>query len=124
MIRGYNETARRPEYGEKLLTTPVETVMKSGFAWLDMVLNFQRQMQQASLQSFSSYSPTAGTTITGRVPQWQPNGRQNTEGEQVIAVGEERLNVATRSVPGETTRIRRRVVEQPVEQHVKLLWQK
>jgi uncharacterized protein (TIGR02271 family) len=44
----------------------------------------------------------------------QPNG------VQVIPVGEERLNVATRTVQGETTRIRRRVIAQPVEQQVTL----
>jgi hypothetical protein len=38
----------------------------------------------------------------------------------VVPVGEERLNIATRTVQGETTRVRRRVVAQPVEQEVTL----
>jgi uncharacterized protein (TIGR02271 family) len=98
--------------------------MKSGFAWFDMMLNFQREMQRASLQSLSSYSPTAGATITGRLPResFTATGGFTAAGgtERVVPVGEERLNVATRLVTGETTRIRRRVVEQPVEQQVTL----
>jgi uncharacterized protein (TIGR02271 family) len=38
----------------------------------------------------------------------------------VVSVGEERLNVATHTVQGETIRVRRRVVSQPVEQQVTL----
>jgi uncharacterized protein (TIGR02271 family) len=87
----------------------------AGMAWFDLMLNFQRQMQQASLQSFSSYSPTAATRISGHVPQ-----RTTAAGVQVVPVGEERLNVATHTVSGETTRVRRRVVSQPVEQQVTL----
>jgi uncharacterized protein (TIGR02271 family) len=98
--------------------------MKSGFAWFDMMLNFQREMQRASLQSLSSYSPTAGATITGRLPRenFAATGGFTAAGstERVVPVGEERLNVATRLITGETTRIRRRVVEQPVEQQVTL----
>ncbi|WP_162530709.1 YsnF/AvaK domain-containing protein [Rhodovastum atsumiense] len=45
---------------------------------------------------------------------------RSTDGIQVVPVGEERLNVATRTVPGEVTRVRRRVVSQPVEQQVTL----
>ncbi|MBV8523633.1 MAG: YsnF/AvaK domain-containing protein [Acetobacteraceae bacterium] len=70
-------------------------------------------LQRASLESFSSYSPISDARIIGRLPR-QSNG------VQIIPVGEERLNVATRTVQGETTRIRRRVVAQPVEQQVTL----
>jgi len=45
--------------------------------------------------------------------------RTNT-GVEVIPMGEERLNVGTRVVQGETVRVTRRVVEQPVEQEVLL----
>jgi len=41
-------------------------------------------------------------------------------GPTVIAVGEERLHVATQTVQGETIRVRRRVVTRPVEQQVTL----
>ncbi len=85
------------------------TMLSSGRAWWDMMFDLQR----ASLQSFSTYSPGAETRISGALPH-------RTAGVEVIPVGEERLNVATRVVQGETTRIRRRVVEQPVEQEVLL----
>ena len=85
------------------------TMLSSGRAWWDMMFDLQR----ASLQSFSVYSPGAETRISGALPH-------RTAGVEVIPVGEERLNVATRVVQGETTRIRRRVVEQPVEQEVLL----
>src|SRR5215210_6716581 len=83
------------------------TMLSSGKAWWDMMFDLQR----ASLQSFSTYSPGAETRISGALPH-------RTAGVEVIPVGEERLNVATRVVQGETTRIRRHVVEQPVEQEV------
>ena len=86
--------------------------MNTGMAWLDMMLNIQREMQRLSLASFSSYSPTADTRISGRL--------RAEEGTRVVPVGEERLNVATHTMPGEVTRIRRRVVSQPVEQDVTL----
>ena len=87
--------------------------MDAGMAWWDLAFAFQRGMQRASLQSFSIYSPSSDTRITGRLPQ-QPGG------VQVVRLGEERLNVATHTVPGETTRLRRRVIAQPVEQQVTL----
>jgi hypothetical protein len=44
----------------------------------------------------------------------------DTNDEQVVGVGEEVLNVGTRMVPGKTTRIRRVVVQTPVQQDVTL----
>ena len=85
------------------------TMLSSGRAWWDMMFDLQR----ASLQSFSTYSPGAETRISGALPH-------RAGGVEVIPVGEERLNVATRAVQGETTRVRRRVVAQPVEQEVLL----
>ncbi len=108
-----NYLERSAEHAEHAVNTTLNTAMNTGMAWFDMMLNFQREMQRASLQSLSSYSPTSETRITGRLPQ-------EANGVQVIPVGEERLNVATRTVQGETTRIRRRVVAQPVEQQVTL----
>jgi stress response protein YsnF len=109
-----SSVAERPaKYRSGLTNTAIDAVMGSGLAWFDLMMNFQREMQRASLQSFSSYSPTADTRITGRMPK-------RSEGVQVISVGEERLNVATRTVQGETTRLRRRVIAQPIEQQVRL----
>ena len=68
-------------------------------------------LQRASLLPFSIYSPSARTNGATH--------RTNT-GVEVIPVGEERLNVGTRVVQGETVRVTRRVVEQPVEQDVLL----
>ena len=90
--------------------TPVDTALNAGMAWWDLML----RMQRASMASFSVYSPTSETRISASLPQ--PHGA----GTQVIPVGEERLNVATRTELGETTRIRRRVVARPVEQEVTL----
>ena len=45
---------------------------------------------------------------------------RKTNEEQVIGVGEEVLNVGTHMVPGKTTRVRRVVVENPVQQDVTL----
>jgi uncharacterized protein (TIGR02271 family) len=87
----------------------IDTAVNTGMAWWDLMLKLQR----ASLQSFSSYSPISDTRISGALPQ-------RSAGVAVVPVGEERLNVATRTVQGETTRIRRRVVAQPVEQEVTL----
>ncbi len=108
-----NYLERSAGHAENAVNTTLNTAMNTGMAWFDMMLNFQREMQRASLQSLSSYSPTSDTRITGRLPH-------EANGVQVIPVGEERLNVATRTVQGETTRIRRRVVAQPVEQQVTL----
>jgi stress response protein YsnF len=88
--------------------------MGAGKAWFDLMMGLQR----ASLQSFSSYSPISETRISGQMPHRVGNH------EQVVAVGEERLNVATHTVQGETTRIRRRVVTQPAEQQVTLVDEK
>src|SRR5689334_11972424 len=96
-------------YAEQSGDLVVGTALNAGMAWWELMLNLQR----ASLESFSSYSPISDARIIGRLPQ-QSNG------VQIIPVGEERLNVATRTVQGETTRIRRRVVAQPVEQQVTL----
>jgi uncharacterized protein (TIGR02271 family) len=113
MIRGSNTYGTQSKSTENVLASAMNTAVQGGFAWFDMMLDLQRQMQRASLQSLSSTSPTAGATITGRFPR-------ETAAERVVPVGEERLNVATRTIAGETTRIRRRVVEQPVEQQVTL----
>jgi len=86
--------------------------MDTGRAWLELMA----RLQQASLQSFSSYSPIAETRISGSLPQRGTGAA----GVAVVPVGEERLNIATRTVQGETTRVRRRVVAQPVEQEVTL----
>jgi uncharacterized protein (TIGR02271 family) len=87
----------------------VSSALNAGKAWWDLMLDLQR----ASLESFSSYSPISDTRIIAGLPR-------QSSGVQVIPVGEERLNVATRTVQGETTRVRRRVITQPIEQQITL----
>lgn len=112
-MSAYTSAKKAERYTEAAMDTAIGTAVKTGMAWLDLVMGFQREMQRASLQSFSVYSPLNDTSISGSLPR-------AAGGVQVIPVGEERLNVATRTVPGEVTRIRRRVVAQPAEQEVTL----
>lgn len=105
---------------------------KTAFPMLDMML----QMQQIGLQAMTMYQPTMTATRNsakaaeggaGYSPISRFSGRahdvadrQERAQEQVIQLGEEVLNVGTRMVPGNTTRVRRVVVEAPVQQDVTL----
>ena len=104
-----NFAARAGSYPEPSTNLAVSAVMDAGRVWWELMLDLQR----ASLESFSSYSPISDTRIIGQLPR-------ESNGAQILPIGEERLNVATRTVQGETTRIRRRVIAQPVEQQVTL----
>ncbi len=91
-----------------LSDTPVST----GIPFWDMMLSFGKVSQQA----LSSYAlrPEYGTRSDRGAVQ------HTTSNVEVIPVSEETLNVGTRLVAGETTRVRRVVVETPVEQGVSL----
>jgi uncharacterized protein (TIGR02271 family) len=104
---------RRSEPRNRADTSIFGMMSSSGFAWLDMMMNMQREMQKASLSSLSAYSPASDTRLTAQMPT-------QAAGPTVIAVGEERLHVATQTLQGETIRVRRRVVTQPVEEQVTL----
>lgn len=97
------------EVAERSVSSALNTAIDTSMAWWDLMM----RMQRASLASVSVYSPRSETRISASQPQRQDEAA-------VLPVGEERLNVATRTVPGETTRIRRRVVAAPVEQEVTL----
>lgn len=95
--------------------------VSTGFAFWDMML----QMQKASQQALSSFVPLApqgaqapGARFDERATS-QP-AQRSTNSVEIIPVGEETLHVGTRTVQGETTRLRRVVVETPVEQQVSL----
>jgi stress response protein YsnF len=105
----------------------------SAFPILDMML----QMQRIGMRALTMYQPMtaalldAATDVQRAVPSsvfgatrdrvsYRDRTTHEATGEQVIAVGEEVLNVGTRVVPGKTTRVRRVVVESPVEQDVTL----
>jgi stress response protein YsnF len=107
-----------------------DNTTKTAFPMLDMMMNAQR----IGLRAMSVYQPLVSalldsTKLAQRAPQStfgafnrSPELRElhNATEEQVIGVGEEILNVGTRMVPGKTTRVRRVVVQAPVQQDVTL----
>ncbi len=82
----------------------------TGIPVLDWMLMFQRAALAAYKVPLSSGS---GPVRSAPAPQSGKN-------VEIIPLGEEVLNVGTRVVLGDTTVIRREVVETPVEQQVKL----
>ncbi len=95
-----------------------ETPASTGIPFWDMMLSFGK----ASQQTLSSYAPQAGFAPRPEYGTRSDRGavQHTTSNVEVIPVGEETLNVGTRLVAGETTRVRRIVVETPVEQGVSL----
>jgi hypothetical protein len=109
-----------------------DNMTKSAFSMLDMMMN----MQRLGLQAVSAYQPLVSTFLDSTSsaveratrPRFdfmrgRPSGLReshDTNEEQVIGVGEEVLNIGTRMVAGKTTRIRRVVVQTPVQQDVTL----
>jgi stress response protein YsnF len=97
---------------------------KTAFPMLDMML----QMQRIGLRAISVYQPiTSAFLDTAKSAERASesvfaggHARGEAKAEQVVAIGEEVLNVGTRIVPGKTTRVRRVVVEAPVEKEVTL----
>lgn len=85
-------------------TAPVGT----GVPFWDMMLSFGKASQLA-MSGYGAQTPRRGATV-----------QHATQDLEVIPVGEETLNVGTRLIAGETTRVRRFVVETPVEQAVTL----
>lgn len=86
--------------------------ISTGIPFWDMMLSFG---QVASQQAMSGFAGNVPTTDQGdRKPVRAPGD------VEVIALGEETLHVGKRVVAGETTRVRRVVVETPVEQSVSL----
>lgn len=86
--------------------------LSTGIPFWDMMLSFGKASQQA----MAGYAARGG-----QAPQPGPATAQPSAGSvEVVPVGEETLNVGTRLVTGETTRVRRVVVETPVEQDVSL----
>jgi stress response protein YsnF len=95
-----------------------DTPVSTGIPFWDMMLSFGKASQQA----LSGYAPQAGYAPRPQYGTWSDRGavQHTTNKVEVIPVGEETLNVGTRLVSGETTRVRRIVVETPVEQGVSL----
>jgi stress response protein YsnF len=109
-----------------------DNISKTVYPVLDMMMN----MQRLGLRALSIYQPLTSAFLDSTVAAQRGAGSgffgsargrsselrdvRNTNEEQVIGVGEEVLNVGTRMVPGKTTRVRRMVVENPVQQDVTL----
>ena len=92
---------------------------------IDMML----QLQRLGLRAMTMYQPVASAFIDSALtPQSARSAgmrrrsieTHSSNEEQVIGIGEEVLNVGTRMVPGKTTRVRRVVVQTPVQQDVTL----
>ena len=83
-----------------------EAPVSTGIPFWDMMLSFGKASQQAM----------AGYATRGEgAAQPGPSAvHLSASSVEVIPVGEETLNVGTRQVTGETTRVRRVVVETPV----------
>jgi hypothetical protein len=109
-----------------------DNISKTVYPVFDMMMS----MQRLGLQALSIYQPLTSALLDSTAAAQRgtrsgffggASGRsselrdvRNTNEEQVIGVGEEVLNVGTRMVPGKTTRVRRVVVENPVQQDVTL----
>ena len=95
-----------------------DTPVSTGIPFWDMMLS----LGQTSRQVLSGYAPQAGYAPRPEHGTQSDRGavQHTTSSVEVIPVGEETLNVGTRLVAGETTRVRRIVVETPVEQGVSL----
>jgi stress response protein YsnF len=105
---------------------------KRAFPILDTIL----EMQRFGLRAMTLYQPVASAFLDTALnaergaassffvsPRDRTAGapaRQDADAEHVVAIGEEVLNVGTRTVPGKTTRVRRVVVEAPVQQDITL----
>jgi len=94
------------------------TTVSTGIPFWDMMLSFSRASQQA----VSAFAPRSEYAAQSGYGTRSDRGavHQTTSKVEVIPVGEETLNVGTRLMTGETTRVRRIVVETPVEQDVSL----
>ncbi len=82
----------------------------TGFPFLDLMFS----MQKVSRQALSTYIPQSNGHFTDKPAV------QSTNAVEVIALGEETLNVEVRRVQGDTVRVRRVVVETPMEKQVVL----
>jgi stress response protein YsnF len=100
------------------------------------ILDAMFQMQRIGLRAMTLYQPVASAFLDSarsaeratsssvfgshRNRNADAEAQQDAGAEQVVAIGEEILNVGTRKVPGKTTRVRRVVVESPVQRDVTL----
>lgn len=105
------------------MSSTSESAIHSAFSMFDAMLNVQR----AGLRAMTMYQPAASAFLASAkafqpapLTRGQATDVINSDQEQVIGIGEEVLNVGTRMVQGKTTRVRRVVVQTPVQQDVTL----
>jgi len=84
--------------------------VRTGNPFFDMLFS----MQRASQQAMTGYGAFAQNRFT------ETRSQQSSNAVEVMSVGEEILNVGARTVQGNTVRLRRVVVETPVEKQVSL----
>jgi stress response protein YsnF len=102
-----------------------DDITSSTFPMIDMML----QMQRLGMRAMTMYQPIASAFLESALPTQSAGSAgahrrssetHNSNEEQIIGIGEEVLNVGTRMVPGKTTRVRRVVVQTPVQQDITL----
>src|SRR3978361_550509 len=93
------------------------------------MIDMMVQLQRLGMRAMTMYQPiTSAFMNSALTPQSTGSAgtlrrsteTRNTNEEQIIGIGEEVLNVGTRVVEGKTTRVRRVVVQTPVQQDVTL----
>jgi stress response protein YsnF len=112
-MSGSNLSIRTENAQERVKDVAMNAAWNAGKIWWDLFTSFQRT-------SLMAFSPTAKWDAGESTYASNVDRVAQIAGTQVIEVGEERLNVGTLTVPGETTRVRRRVISQPVEQNITL----
>ena len=105
-----------PNTAQREATLRSDAPISTGIPFWDMMLSFGKASQQA----MAGYAARGDVAAQSSHRAVQQSVHQSTGSVEVIPVGEETLNVGTRLVTGETTRVRRVVVETPVEQAVSL----
>lgn len=90
------------------------TTRPTGFPFWDMMLGLRTPPQG----TYGSNGATARTLALGA--RAAGNAAEAVAVEEVIPLAEETLNLEARTVPGATTRVRRYVVETPVERQIVL----
>jgi stress response protein YsnF len=95
----------------------ITTAPRTGFLFFDLAMMTQRALLEGSLEGARTMTRGAG-----RVSRIAETTRMElpVQGERVIQLAEEVLNVEARKVPGKTTRVRRFVIEALVERKVTL----
>ena len=91
----------------------IATTPRTGFLFFDLALLTQKAVIESTLEGARALTRGAGRGVA-------TTQGEAVQGERVVPLAEEVLHVEAREVPGKTTRVRRYVVETPVERQVSL----